>query len=258
MELATGLTSRQLQHRYPDLYKRSYSLPGTHFTQCNLHIGKTDNPGVCLPRQPQRSERRGSEAQQRVLSSFQNLCGITCSDSSPPGFCPIFILSGVNFGNILKKRTPKPPSRKKQRGNTPESDHTASGQHTAEAVSSKIRGEADILIIQKSLGLVIIEIKAVGDLVQSQENPDSALGEVLLKISKAYGVGRNAAGNASSSKTAELTDKELFASQIVQALQLTMPVTYLVAFPNVSRADMERVATRYPDFMKVCKKASLL
>lgn len=249
MEAATGLTSEKLRHMYPDVYKRTYFLPSAHFNLWNLHTGEVDDPQVHVSNIPQTSERRGSEAEQRVLCSLQKLCSTTSCDDED--ICPMFVLSGVNFKNILKKQTPKPTGKKKKKGRPGESE---TNQSVGQQTQPKIKGEADILIIQKSLGLIIIEVKAVEYIPTSQKTLDMVLGTVLEKINNPL---ESATGNSASAEelpcqTGGCTDKKLFASFIIEALELHMPASYVVAFPNVSRTDLERVVQQHPDFVKVC------
>lgn len=259
METTTGLTSQQLQQMYPNVLEQVYFLPSMHFNQWNLRLAsQVGNSTVYEPKPPLFSERRGSEAEQRVLCSLQKLCDASSSGLPDAAIRPMFVLNGVNFENVLKKQTPKPARKKKKKRNRPEESET---QETAgQKTQSKIKGEADFLIIHKSLGLVIIEVKAVGDVTTSQEDPDKALEDVLGKVSKAHHSTEGDTGDADTASSMERsesdprTDKELFASQIIAALQIDMPVTYVVAFPNLTRADLERVGEQHQDFLTVCKR----
>ena len=248
METTTGLTSQQLQQMYPNVLEQAYFLPSVHFNQWNLCLSsEVDNSSFRELKRPHSSERRGSEAEQRVLCSLQKLCDASSSGLPDAAIRPMFVLSGVNFENVLKKQTPKPARKKKKKRKHPEESET---QETAgQKTQSKIKGEADFLIIHKSLGLVIIEVKAVGDVTTSQADTDKALKAVLGKVSKAH---------HSTSMSDTRTDKELFASQIIAALQIDMPVTYVVAFPNLTRADLERVGKQHQDFLTVCKRLIIM
>lgn len=263
METTTGLTSQQLRQMYPNVFEQVYFLPSMRFNQWNLRLAsQVGNSKVYEPNAPHISERRGSEAEQRVLCSLQKLCNASSSGLPDAATRPMFVLNGVNFENVLKKQTPKPARKKKKTVNRPEERET---QETAgQKTQSKIKGEADFLIIHKFLGLVIIEVKAVGDVTTSQADTDKALKVVLGKVSKAHHStedDRGDAGNASSMERSEShpsTDKELFASQIIAALQIDMPVTYVVAFPNLTRADLERVGKQHHDFLTVCKRIIIM
>ena len=260
METTTGLTSQQLQQMYPNVLEQVYFLPSTHFNQWNLRLtSQVGNSSVYEPNPPLISERRGSEAEQRVLCSLQKLCDASSSGLPDAAIRPMFVLNGVNFENVLKKQTPNPDRKKRNRPEESETQETA-GQKT----QSKIKGKADFLIIHKSLGLVIIEVKAVGDVTTSQADTDKALKDVLGKVSKAHHSTEGDTGDADTASSMERseshprTDKELFASQIIAALQIDMPVTYVVAFPNLTRADLERVGKQHQDFLTVCKRLIIM
>ena len=263
METTTGLTSQQLQQMYPNVLEQVYFLPSMHFNQWNLCTSsEVDNSSFRELKRPHSSERRGSEAEQRVLCSLQKLCDASSSGLPDAAIRPMFVLNGVNFENVLKKQTPKPARKKKKKRNRPEESET---QETAgQKTQSKIKGEADFLIIHKILGLVIIEVKAVGDVTPSQEDLNKALEDVLGKVSKAHHSTEGDTGDADTASSMERseshprTNKELFASQIIAALQIDMPVTYVVAFPNLTRADLERVGKQHQDFLTVCKRLIIM
>ena len=219
MKKATGLTSKELNRLYPDVYTHSYSLPSAHFNQWNLEEDK-DNPEVYTPKPEQESNRLGSEAEQRVLCSFQSLFeNSTAVDN--PNICPMFVLHDIHFENVLKKRTPKPPRKKESK--------CPDGASRAEDPASfkKIKGETDLVVIQKQLGLTLIEDK---------KTESAHLTEVLRKLC-------NATGAQNNLKT--------FADELIKDLGVNVPVSFIFAFPNVGREDLETAAATVPKFVQV-------
>ena len=216
MKKATGLTSKELNRLYPDVYTHSYSLPSAHFNQWNLEEDK-DNPEVYISKPEQESNRLGSEAEQRVLCSFQSLFeNSTAVDN--PNICPMFVLSNIHFENVLKKRTAKPPRKKK-------SKRPDGASRTEDPASfKKIKGETDLVVTQKQLGLTFVEVK---------KTESDYLTEVLQDL----------CDSSDALKT--------FADELIKDLDVSVPVSFVFAFPNVRREDLGTAAAAVPEFVQV-------
>jgi hypothetical protein len=288
---------------------------------------KTKDEVFC-PDTPQESKRRGSEAQQRVLASFQTLME-NYQKSHQSFLCPMFILGGVHCEHVMK-----------------------------DDAIARPKGEFDMVILQKSVGLVIMEVKATGDKVPAGKNLEDIVVTMLRKTVKserplcpsskrptstppcqeecngggggrgggggveggrgrgkggdknvgmtgraaedsaaegAAGKGRKkiktkeiaerkdeagsgsvravadrktrekgrdeqidkeegkeeAAEEADANKSSQACDKICFARTIVQRLGITVPVSYIFAFPNLSREDFEKAALKCEEFLEV-------
>ncbi|KAK7504476.1 hypothetical protein BaRGS_00004342, partial [Batillaria attramentaria] len=222
MEDLTGLTEQELCSMYPDLLKRCYSLPLSHFNEWKL---KANPSGRYFEQQDDeskkedRSKQRGEEAQQRVLISLQNL-----GENGPENVRPMFIFSSVNFETVLRDSPHnQPPPKKRERGQTQQASREV-----------KAKGEADILIVSKNSGLVLFEIKAVGDL--KADNPEERDRDIITVLKEKV------------LKT--LPDKENWGARLASKLGLSVPVTVVLALPNVERTDLYRLANKCPEIVQ--------
>lgn len=148
------LWRQRIQDWYPGLYEQTYFLPPVHmnrtqYREVTLRSGQTahvyDPPVYPRPKGAvslSDSDVRDDQCQQLVLKSLRQL--------SEEDAQVMFVLSQLNFVNYLNepcfqeltRELPKPV------------DLKSSNQH---------RGEFDILIIHRHYGILVAEIKAVGD-----------------------------------------------------------------------------------------------
>jgi hypothetical protein len=280
MEKATGLTSKRLNTLYPDVYSTCYSLPSVKFNTWKLKA-LADNSEVYATDVVYDSDRRGAEAEQRVLSSFQSLFEHTENKS----ICPMFLLCNVRFEDVLKMETTPPPPdppvprspgkprRRKRRScahdansNQPEGQQVDGGETPSTPSTplpsrtrrGRLKGDADVIIMQKRVGLVILEVKATGDRYSEGKDPHKVLVQVLKDTVKACtpttsgSASPAAAGAATASETpTHECDKKHFVADLCSKIGLSLNPAYILAFPNVSRADLQKAAADCPEFLEV-------
>ncbi|KAL8588541.1 hypothetical protein ACOMHN_058440 [Nucella lapillus] len=178
---------------YPDIGQRPYRVPALHFNQQTLiapkgapTAGSTADP-VMLLSEPVASTAVGDLAHTLVLERLEDLSHLLTSS----GRGPLFIISTVSYDNYLAKlatQTSTPTLRGKHPPPQPatptaeESQHSHSpsansqSPHATASIQRKGKqplpptpvdwggqdGEIDILLLHRTAGVVMMEVKAVG------------------------------------------------------------------------------------------------
>ncbi|XP_070191790.1 uncharacterized protein [Littorina saxatilis] len=211
-----SLWKQRVEEWYPDLYHQPYFIPPVYMYRTQHQAiqlsGRTvfmTQPSVTdLPRGAppalQESDVRDDVCQQKVLECLHRL-----SQTQTEG---MFVLSQLNFGHYL---------------NDPSFAAAASTLARPEDLKAenKHRGDFDVLIIHRRHGILVGEIKAIGDTISSlpQQQQDQ---QVTKKVEQAI---------------KQLHKAEDVLKHLTDYLQPPPRVQKTLMLPNITRAQLQRV-----------------
>ncbi|KAK7095128.1 uncharacterized protein [Littorina saxatilis] len=210
----------RIQEWFPGLYTEAYFMPPvlmrrTEHTEEQLSSGQQ----VSVTRRPLQNRPRGAgsvltesdirddQSQQKVLDCLLHLSEKKKGDTEG-----MFVLSQLKFGHYLNKPT-----------------YAAAVAALPKTIQLKVdkmdQGDFDILIIHKKHGILVGEIKAIGDLFASpltQAHCKTLSDKVEHSIK-------------------QLTKADAMIKHLLSDLQGQFRILKTVMLPNLGRADLERV-----------------
>nr|KAG5709846.1 hypothetical protein BaRGS_032670 [Batillaria attramentaria] len=170
-------------------------------------------------RPPEDTLARRDKALSRVLDAFEYL-GRELERSGVEG---LFMVSGVSYENYLNRL----PKKVTQNFEVPRPQDVAT------------RGELDILILHPNAGILLVQVKSVGENLAawkaSDEDAAKAIKKVLIKAAGMTG-----------------RDEAVF-KHILQDLDPVPTFTKVVALPFVSRSEFEKAMTQKDDLTSTCR-----
>ncbi|XP_070202752.1 uncharacterized protein [Littorina saxatilis] len=240
---------------YPRLEERAYFVPSVHFNKVHYdrqhvggrHVPQTDHVPVLVPQPPVADRRRGdqsvSESDIRDDRTTQRLlaCLRALADRQKE---VMFVLSQLDFGDYLgepcysaaasvfaRPIDLKKKKKKKKKTKTQEAEETEESLH---------EGDFDLLIFHREYGVLVGEVKTVGDnfssLTLTQQQQDAI---VVKKVEQAV-------------KQLNKTEKVL--RHLLSNLQPPPRVRKSVMLPNIARSQLQRVLRNNPQLEQaVCQ-----
>ena len=235
-EVQAAMTSWQqsVQQTYPDLLQRTYFLPPppvSHISADAVRVAgpHTDNetqqpvskfsPAAGL----QESDVRDDATQERVLRCLRNVAAEAQNEA-------MFVISHLSYADYLSdpayaaaaSALPRPVDLKSE---------------------NKHRGDFDVLILHREYGVLVGEIKTVGDMLCSltEEEKDQKVLERVRQAAK------------------QLQKADLILRHLVSDQQSPPRIRKTLMLPNVTRAKLQSVLTRDPQLSQVsCFNTSCL
>ncbi|XP_070205894.1 uncharacterized protein [Littorina saxatilis] len=242
-----------ITHWYPRLEERAYFVPSVHFNRVHYdrqhvggrHVPQTDHVPVLVPQPPVEDRHPGdqsvSESDVRDDRTTQRLlaCLRALADRQNE---VMFVLSQLDFGDYLGEPCysaaasafARPIDLKKKKKKKKKT------QETEEKDESLHEGDFDLLIFHREYGVLVGEVKTVGDnfssLTLTQQQQDAI---VVKKVEQAV-------------KQLNKADKVL--THILSDLQPPPRVRKSVMLPNLARSQLQRVLRNNPQLEQaVCQ-----
>ncbi|KAK7100621.1 hypothetical protein V1264_023541 [Littorina saxatilis] len=189
---------------FPGLHKQTYFVPPILFNVAK-RAWATQFHGCFTSELTPQSNVRADEARERILKCLQELSTImTC-----------FVMSGVIFDEYLNKRTRLPTDKPGEKPHIP-------FPKPGDLASQYRRGEIDVMIFHKSYGIIIIDVKAVGDTFDEMSVNESEKLDLIIKVLE---------------KVLALIRKEReVILHLVSDIPCTIPVSAMLVLPNLSRS----------------------
>ncbi|KAK7106507.1 hypothetical protein V1264_017757 [Littorina saxatilis] len=226
---------------YPRLEERAYFVPSVHFNRVHYdrqhvggrHVPQTDHVPVLVPQLPVADRRPGDQSvsdsdirddrtTQRLLACLRAL-----ADRQNE---VMFVLSQLDFGdylgepcysaaaNAFARPIDLKKKKKKKKTKTKEAEETEESLH---------EGDFDLLIFHREYGVLVGEVKIVGDnfssLTLTQQQQDAI---VVKKVEQAV---------------KQLNKAEKVLTHILSDLQPPPRVRKSVMLPNLARSQLQRV-----------------
>ena len=163
---------------------------------------------------------RADEAHERVLGALQEiLAHMSC-----------FVRSGFIFEEYLNKPIHREPGRPREKSKMP-------FPKPGDLAPQYRRGELDVMVVHKSHGIIIIDVKAVGDTFAELEKNESEELAVVRKVLE---------------KALALTRKEReVILHVVSDIPSTIPVSAMLVLPNLSRETLKKALDSDPGLRQV-------
>ncbi|KAL8560554.1 hypothetical protein ACOMHN_018954 [Nucella lapillus] len=211
-----------IQKTYPGLQERCYCVPPIHFNVAR----RAEHPhikGCYIPGDTPGSNSRADECRERVLGALREVLDNRAA----------FVLSGIVFEDYLNKGIPAHSSQQ------PGKPIPIPLPKSADLSPQYRRGEVEMLIIDKAHGIVIVDIKAVGDTIEDLKVDDS----------QAVGVVRKVLGKA----VALMEKSRDVVLHLVSDIPATVAVTLLLALPNLPDHMLRKALESDPHLTKALR-----
>nr|KAG5706765.1 hypothetical protein BaRGS_007268 [Batillaria attramentaria] len=239
---------------FPELHRRAYFSPPTLFNRVAFETGEVAGAKVKVPvPSVQLSDVRENEAQFRVHYTFQQVF----RDKAEP----MVVVSNVIFDNYLNNpdgipaiskddRTAKSPQTSKKGTQIRSGDKSGTETHPKGHVlalfkrprdlSSELqRGTFDMLFISKKHGLIICDIKALGDAFGMEKTP--------MSEEKKHAIVKDKVTKALKQLEKEKRVLKYLTSDVKKGLRIRA----VLILPNMEQKMLERVLSREKELKQV-------